>query len=54
MSNRTVKAKSGRQLTQEDLERLSEEAEAGYDLAKARRRRVGRLQPSATQGRLRE
>ena len=37
-----LRAKSGVVLTGEGIEELSQEAEAGYDLTKARRERVGR------------
>lgn len=38
-----MRTKSGSALTDGDLEELSREAETGYDLRKAERRRVGRL-----------
>jgi hypothetical protein len=37
-----MRTKSGKVLSQHDLEELAREAEAGYDLNTARRRRVGR------------
>ena len=42
-----MRTKSGKALTDADLEALAREAEAGYDLAKAARRRVGRPSLSA-------
>ncbi len=43
-----MKTKSGRVLTAADIEALAAEAERGYDLTKAKRRRVGR--PSLGRG----
>jgi hypothetical protein len=43
-----LRTKSGAALTSADLEALSQEAEAGYDLTKARWERVGR--PSLDSG----
>lgn len=43
-----MRTKSGRPLTDRDLEELTREAEIGYDLTKATRRRVGR--PSLSGG----
>jgi hypothetical protein len=37
-----MRTKSGKVLSERDLEDLAREAEAGYDLTKARRRHVGR------------
>lgn len=37
-----VKTKDGTELTPEQVEKLAQEAERGYDLSKARRRRRGR------------
>ncbi len=42
MPNRPLRTKSGHELTAEDLAALADEAEAGYDLSQAKRRRVGR------------
>lgn len=43
-----MKTRSGKVLTQRDIEELAREAEAGYDLTKATRRNVGR--PSLSHG----
>jgi len=43
-----VRTRSGKVLSERDIEELAREAEAGYDLTKATRRRVGR--PSLSQG----
>ena len=43
-----MKTKSGRMLTSAEIEALASEAEGGYDLTKAKRRRVGR--PSLERG----
>ena len=43
-----MRTKSGRALTNRDLEELAGEAETGFDIAKAKRRRVGR--PSLSRG----
>ena len=43
-----MRAKSGRALTGRDIDELSREAETGYDLTTAKRRRVGR--PSLSHG----
>jgi predicted HicB family RNase H-like nuclease len=37
-----VKLRSGAELTEEDIEALADEAERGYDLAKAKRVTIGR------------
>ncbi len=37
-----MRTKSGKVLTERDLDELAREAEAGYDLTRARTRRVGR------------
>ena len=43
-----MRSKSGRALTDRDIEDLAREAETGYDLATANRRQVGR--PSLSRG----
>lgn len=43
-----MRTKSGIALTDRDIEELAREAESGYDLTKAKRRRVGR--PSLSHG----
>lgn len=43
-----MRTKSGRALTERDIDELSREAETGYDLTTATRRRVGR--PSLSHG----
>lgn len=43
-----MKTKSGRVLTERDLDDLAQEAEAGYNLTKAKPRQVGR--PSLSHG----
>ena len=42
-----MRSKSGKALTDADLEALAREAEVGYDLSKAKQRRVGRPSLSA-------
>lgn len=46
----SVKTKSGRRLTQADVRNLSQEAERGYDLSKAKRERVTPGRPSLDKG----
>ena len=45
-----VKTKKGTKLSKAAIERLAAEAEAGYDLSKAKRQRVGPGRPSLAEG----
>ena len=45
-----LKSKKGTKLSSAEVERLASEAEAGFDLSKAKRQRVGPGRPSLAEG----
>ena len=45
-----LKSKKGTRLSRADVDKLASEAEAGYDLSKAKRRRIGPGRPSLGRG----